>query len=334
MSSGDQRTTDDRLLEDWQRDLPLVSQPFAAIARELGIGESQVIERLSQLRERGSVARVGAVVRPNVIGASTLAAMRVPDLDVDEIAAIVGKEPGVNHSYLRENTLNFWFVATGPDRGHVDAALKRIGKNTQLEVLDLRLERQYYIDLGFSLERRPLKHHPSAEQGTALAAFVAQDGDRELIQKMTEGLPLITRPFEEIARQLGIGEARVLTRLSELAEIGVLPRIGIIVRHRTLGWRSNAMVVWDVPPHDIDRAGAALAAQPAVTLCYRRRRYENDWPYNLYCMVHARSREEAHNAIDEAAKAATLEGCTRQILFSLRCFKQTGAMLVAPKEAA
>ena len=80
-------------------------------------------------------------MRPNVIGASTLAAMAVSDLQVEEIASVIGEEPGVNHSYLRENKLNLWFVATGPDRDHVTQSLARISRRTGRRVFDLRLER-------------------------------------------------------------------------------------------------------------------------------------------------------------------------------------------------
>ena len=89
---------DQRLLEEWQRDLPLVPQPFAVMAAALGVEEALVLARLVALRDRGAIARVGATVRPNTAGASTLAALAVPDAQVAEVAAIVGAEPGVNHS--------------------------------------------------------------------------------------------------------------------------------------------------------------------------------------------------------------------------------------------
>src|SRR5690606_38900918 len=113
--------------------------------------EAEVIARLEALRARGMVSRVGATVRPNTAGASTLAAMAVPDMLVEEVAAAVGAEPGVNHSYLREDDWNLWFVATAPDRAELDATLARIARRTGLRVLDLRLVRPFNIDLGFRL---------------------------------------------------------------------------------------------------------------------------------------------------------------------------------------
>ncbi|MFZ1728028.1 MAG: AsnC family transcriptional regulator, partial [Albidovulum sp.] len=128
---------DRRLLDDWQRDLPITSQPFAVIGAALGVTEAEVIDRLDQMQGSGRITRVGGTCAPNTASASTLAAVAAPPERIEEVAAIIGAEPGVNHSYLREHDLNLWFVATGPDRAHIDAALARIGARSGLEVLDL-----------------------------------------------------------------------------------------------------------------------------------------------------------------------------------------------------
>ena len=144
-------TIDHRLLDEFQRDLPLVPRPFAAIGETLGIDEADVIARLAHLKAGGIISRVGATVRPNTAGASTLAAMAVPPQRIEKVAERVGAEPGVNHSYLREDEWNLWFVATAPTSGALEETLDRIARHTGLRVLDLRLVRPFNIDLGFSL---------------------------------------------------------------------------------------------------------------------------------------------------------------------------------------
>lgn len=325
---------DERLLEDWQRELPVVARPFAVMAEALGIDESEVLKRLETLRATGAIGRVGAVVRPNTLGASTLAALNAPEFDIDETAAKVAAEPGVNHVYLRENDWNLWFVVTGSDRSAVDGALQRISLRTGRRVLDLRLEKSYHIDLGFPLSGRKSARDPRAQPRADASCYKPLPGDRDLVQSLMVGLPLVPRPFLEIADRLGRSENEVMARLGELNAIGIIPRLGVIVRHRALGWRSNAMVVWDVDPGVVDRAGRKLASCSGIHLCYRRTRYESEWPYNLYCMVHAKSREEALATLIEAAMSAGLEGYPREILFSLRCFKQTGALVAPATEAA
>lgn len=316
---------DRRLLDEFQRDLPLVPRPFAALGAALGIAEGEVIDRLGQLKARAMIARVGATVRPNTAGASTLAAMAVPEARIDEVAGIVGAEPGVNHSYLREADWNLWFVATAPDAAALEASLARVGGASGLRVLDLRLVRPFNIDLGFPL---------SGAGGTMpaprpVAAETLTEADRPILQALTSGLALVPRPFAALAAMLGREEAGVIARIAALAGAGLLTRVGIIVRHRAVGWTSNAMVVWRLPADRIAAAGAALAGLPGVTLCYERLTVPGVWDYPLYSMIHARSRAEALATLARAAALPELAGADHRALFSARCFKQTGALLKA-----
>jgi len=313
--------TDRALLDGWQRGLPLEPRPFAAIGRALALSEADVLGRLARLSASGAVARVGGTVRPNTAAASTLAALRVPEARIEEVAGIVGGEPGVNHSYLREHDWNLWFVLTGPDRSSLDAALRRIALRSGLRVLDLPMVRPYTLDLGFPLDG------PRAAMGLREAPDMAalRPGDDAILQAMTRGLPLEPRPFAAVARRLGRTEAELIARVGALAGAGILQRVGVIVRHRALGWTSNAMVVWKLPEEEIDAAGAALAAHPGVTLCYRRATVPGIWPYALFCMIHGRSRTETLAILDEASALPELAGAEHRALFSVRCFKQTGA---------
>lgn len=317
---------DRRLLDDFQRDLPLVARPFAAMGKVLGVDEAEVIQRLGLLHARGMISRVGATVRPNTAGASTLAAMAVPEDRVDEVAALVGAEPGVNHSYLREDAWNLWFVATAPDAAALETTLARIGQRSGLRVLNLRLVRPFNIDLSFRLA-------PGARQEMSesrpVRAEALQETDRPILQALTTGLPLIPRPFRAVAETLSRREAEVIDRIAALSEAGLLTRIGVIVRHRAIGWSANAMVVWQLPEDRIAAAGQALARHRGVTLCYRRLTVPGIWDYPLYSMIHARSRSEALSILAGAATLPELAGAAYRTLFSTRCFKQTGALLKA-----
>jgi DNA-binding Lrp family transcriptional regulator len=99
----------------------------------------------------------------------------------------------------------------------------------------------------------------------------------------------------------------------------------VVVRHRELGYRANAMVVWDVPADRVTGAGRQLAALPYVTLAYQRPRRLPAWPYNLFCMIHGRDRRAVRDLVDQASGAVGLSDLPRAILFSRRCFKQRGA---------
>lgn len=141
-----------RLLNDFQRDFPLEPRPFAAIGQSLGLDERDVIDRLKDLKSNGSISRVGAAVRPGTVGASTLAAIRVPETRLEEVADIVTAFPEVNHNYEREHDVNLWFVVTAPDETALIGVLDAISEETGLEVMDLRLLTPFHIDLGFDLK--------------------------------------------------------------------------------------------------------------------------------------------------------------------------------------
>ena len=328
---------DRELLSRWQRDFPLVPRPFARLAEEAGTGEDEIISAVRALTRAGIICRTGAVVRPNTAGASTLAAVAAPAGRLEEIAEIISAQPEVTHNYEREHELNLWFVVTAADRGGVRAALARIHALTGLEVLDLPMLKAYHIDLAFALrgedgavvsDCRP--ERPARAPG--LTPF-----DRRLLAAIEDGLPIEARPYARVARWLGADEGKVRGRLAALLDTGVIRRFGFVVNHRALGYRANAMVVWDIPDALIDEAAATIAREACVTLCYQRPRKPPVWRYNLFCMIHGTSRDVVLAqlaALAEKARAATgLDDIPHAPLFSLRRFKQCGARFSAGLKA-
>jgi DNA-binding Lrp family transcriptional regulator len=143
---------EEKILNSYQRDFPLEPRPYDRMAGELGITEDELLAVLSALQERQIISRVGAVVKPQTVGASTLAAMRVPKNRLSKVADIVSRFDAVNHNYERENDLNLWFVVTAPDQDGVKAVLKDIETQTGIKVIDLPLLTSFHIDLGFDLK--------------------------------------------------------------------------------------------------------------------------------------------------------------------------------------
>ncbi len=141
-----------RLLNDYQRDFPLLARPYGAIAEAQEAEEAQVIEVFKGFAEAGLISRIGAVVRPHRAGWSTLAAMAVPEARLEAVAALVSAYPEVNHNYEREHGLNLWFVATGRDEAQVTAVLAEIERRSGIEVLNLPLEEAFCLDLGFPIQ--------------------------------------------------------------------------------------------------------------------------------------------------------------------------------------
>lgn len=315
-----------RLLNEYQHDFPLVKRPFLAIGDQLGIEEDEVIERLADLSRQGAVSRVGPVFSPGCIGASTLAALAVPPEKLEAVAAWINALPEVNHNYEREHDYNLWFVVAAPDQNWLDSVLQNIALQTGYPMLVLPLEERFHIDLGFDLNGHACTARRSAGSSKRVKLDYAQTA---MIAGLQAGIKLERQPFAAISANVQLEEDAVIRQVSAWRGEGVIKRFGVVVRHHELGYRENAMVVWDVPDHLASHMGQLAAQQEGVTLCYRRPRQLPDWPFNLFCMVHGTHRDVVHDLVAQLAANAGLDRYSSQILFSRRRFKQCGARYVA-----
>ncbi|MFA7241023.1 MAG: Lrp/AsnC family transcriptional regulator [Sulfuricellaceae bacterium] len=320
------------LLNDFQHDFPLAAAPFRKIAAHLGSDENAVLAVLARLQKQGAVSRVGAVFRPHTIGASTLAAMATPEEKLLAVAHRISLFPEINHNYEREHHYNLWFVATAPDSERLGDVLRRIQAEAGYPLLVLPMLEDFHIDLGFDLAHSPNGTVDSIRGvrrgGTSPARYAPHPDESRLIAAIQNGIPLAPRPYAEIGAQTDMSEAEVIAGLSRLLEQGVIRRLGVVVRHHELGYRANAMVVWDVPDADVGKVGRCLGQFDCVTLCYRRPRRPPEWRYNLFSMIHGRDRNEVLGLVDQLRAACKLADTPHEVLFSRRRFKQCGARYV------
>lgn len=163
------------------------------------------------------------------------------------------------------------------------------------------------------------------DNNNAREISVLDDADQELIATIQNGLPISDRPYAKIAVQLGLSEEEVITRISILLDKGLIKRFGVVVRHHELGYQENAMIVWDVPDDQVRCVAEQIKAYPFITLCYRRARQLPEWPYNLYCMIHGKSRNKVMHHLEEMINAHDWHCYPHEILFSKQRFKQRAA---------
>ena len=308
------------LVNGWQRGFPLTPRPFAEVGKKAGLSEQQTLAAFLQLQEKAIVDRIGPVFRPNTVGASSLAAMAVPPERLAAVAALVSGEPGVNHNYQREHSYNLWFVVTGATKAQVQRMLSRIEDGTGLRVLTLPLVEEFHIDLGFDLDT-----HAAPRTNAAVHVEELSDAERRLVHAVARGLPLVPTPYDAVAKELGVSEAKVISLLGKMLADGRIRRIGAVIRHRRLGYEANAMVVWDVPDPLVRDLAAKVARDSSVTLCYLRARALPEWSYNLYCMVHGRERARVLFVVKRVTAAYGLGRFPRAVLVSKRCFAQRAA---------
>lgn len=142
---------DRRLIDAYQRGLPVCTRPFARIAERLGAVEDDVIARLERLQALGVLSRVGPVFDHARAGASLLAAVAVPEAERDAFAELINAAPGVNHNYAREHDYNLWFVMTAPDEANLAARLDHLERQLGRPILRLPMLEGFHIDLSFPI---------------------------------------------------------------------------------------------------------------------------------------------------------------------------------------
>ncbi|MEX0350829.1 MAG: Lrp/AsnC family transcriptional regulator [Paracoccaceae bacterium] len=153
--------------------------------------------------------------------------------------------------------------------------------------------------------------------------------DRQIIEALQGGLPLVPAPYRQVAETLAMDEHALLCRLAGLKSRGVIRRIAAAPNHYKLGMTANGMTVWDVEDTCITGLGAEIGALPFVTHCYERPRALPDWPYNLFAMVHGQDRDEVEEKRDEVASILGDACRAKDILYSTRILKKTGLRLRA-----
>ena len=153
--------------------------------------------------------------------------------------------------------------------------------------------------------------------------------DRALIAATQTGLPLVADPYGALAATLGRSRDDVIAALSCLLAEGAIRRIGIIPNHYALGITANGMSVWDVADEAVGELGARIGALSFVSHCYRRPRHLPAWRYNMFAMVHGRSRDEVAEMVEQIAILGGEHVRDHTILYSKRILKKTGLRLGA-----
>ena len=148
--------------------------------------------------------------------------------------------------------------------------------------------------------------------------------DRRIVRATQSGLPLVHRPYEAVGASLGISGEQVRERLQAMLADGLIRRIGAVPNHYRLGFVANGMSVWDVADERVDELGERIGQLPFVSHCYRRPRRLPVWPYNLFAMLHGRSRDEVHEQARQVALVLGDACRAHDILYSTAILKKTG----------
>jgi len=162
---------------------------------------------------------------------------------------------------------------------------------------------------------------------SADSIYIMDNTDRRIVEETQSGLPLTPQPWHEIARRLNLDVFDVMARVKAMQSSGIIRRIGAVPNHYKLGYRGNGMSVWDIDDADIREVGQIVGALDCVSHCYHRPRQGEDWPYNLFAMVHGHDRAEVTQKVADIATQLGVKQRAHKILFSTRILKKTGLRL-------
>ena len=326
--NGIAHTTNDtvqpELLVALQRGLPLVGRPFAAIGDRVGASETAVMNCVAAMIERGAARRFGGVFDARSLGYdSTLCAADVPERSIEEVAARLAPHAGITHCYEREGRPNLWFTLTAPNE-RIDVERAQIAEVLcPFELLDLPALRTFKIEAVFDTRLlaghadAPATHSPAGHDSPPMALDARE---RAVVRRLQRSIPVAPEPFAVLGAELGWTPDDLLALLAAWQQSGILRRIGLIVRHRELGFAANGMCVWAADAERTVEAGPILAGFPEVTHCYERTPHVL-FPFNLFAMIHAGTRDDLHRVRDRLAVATGLAG--GPLLMTGREFKKS-----------
>ena len=302
----------------------MVTRPFDAIAKKFDTTPEIIKEKLNNLKEIGVLRQLSAIFDTRKLGyTSSLVAMEIEHDKLDYVASQINRHPGVSHNYERDHQFNLWFTLAVPPGADLNAelekfnVLKGIKKVRMLPTLQL-------FKIGVKLDLVDDKKHeiaPTEEKKEIKnIKFEPTEQDKDFIRELQKDMEIIDEPFLEAAKNLRITEDELFAKMKHYESMGVLRRFAAILRHRQVGFTANGMIVWKVPEGRITSVGETLGSFPQVSHCYERPTYD-DWPYNVFSMIHCKTHDEAHDVAKTIQNQINVD--EYKILFSSREFKKT-----------
>jgi len=340
---------DRQVLEAIQDEIPLVPEPWKALAERVGMAEADFLERVRAHKASGVARQISAIFDTKTLGfRGALVAARVPRERLLEVAGTINSHPGVSHNYQRTGRpprwhseeseveaeddgkvdaaggFNLWFTIAVPPDQALEWTLERLVEETGVGMRALPTLKLYKIGVRLDVTGKQAvdartdlsREYTEARRGHAgpITPF-----DRDVVLTLQDDLPLERRPYTAAALARGIDPDQLLAGALDLHRRGALRRVAAVLRHRQAGYRSNAMGVWAVPQEVCDQIGPRMAAFRRVSHCYRRPTYP-DWPYSVFTMVHG---ERPENCEQVLAAIEQETGITdRAVLWSGREYRK------------
>jgi len=148
---------------------------------------------------------------------------------------------------------------------------------------------------------------------------------RKILKHLSKGLTICENPYQELAEMSGVQEEALFDFIQDLVDSNVVSRFGMVIDPESVGYVENAIVVWDIPDDEVDQVGALLGLQEKISLCYKRQRQLPDWPYNLFTMIHGKTKHDVLTELNNIVTSNGIEKYACDVLISTETFKRSRA---------
>jgi siroheme decarboxylase len=312
-----------QILQFLQDDFPLVERPFLHAAGAFGMKEDELLRLLAGLKRRGVIRYLGIIFDPARLNiTSVLSAAAVPAARAESVARVISGFREVSHNYLRSGCPNLWFTLSASSLSALQSLIGRVEKKAGVGLMVFPAKRTFKIDARFDLARKASRKQCLRTKRCVGAAVV----DRKLAIELNKPLSLCRRPFAIPAVRCKLSEPRLRAIVAAYMRTGLIRRFGLVLSHGDAGFNVNCMVVWQVPRGRVSAAAGVFKGCVQITHCYERLTAAN-WPYNVYTMIHCRSRSECEQLI---ARLVRQTGVSRyRALYTEKEFKKTKTDLAA-----
>lgn len=147
---------------------------------------------------------------------------------------------------------------------------------------------------------------------------------KKILMELTSGLPICEEPYKELAEKINVTQDVLFEFIQDLIDSNVIHRFGMVLDQEAIGYKENAIVVWDIPDEEVDQIGALLGLQEKISLCYHRPRQLPDWPYNLFTLIHGKTKHDVISELNKIIESNGIGNYASDVLFSAETFKASG----------
>jgi len=294
--------TDKKILNILQTDFPISVRPFLSIANLTGISEEEVLNRILNLKNNKIIRQISAIFDSHNIGyKSTLAAFKVDSGLVDSAAEVINSHSGVSHNYLRNNEYNIWFTITMPSEYSLENEIKLLSdRSGATDYLILPTLKLFKIGVNFDMtgeESSSFKFF-SHDDFKSDSEIKITDFEKSCIRELQKDLEITPEPFKNLSANLGISQEKLLEIIKIFLNDKKMRRFACVLYHQKAGFSYNIMGIWKSKPEETEIHGKIMSSIKEVSHCYQRPVYPGRWEYNIFTMIHSKSKEDAHKVME------------------------------------